>query len=118
MNNRILSNWSHLNSFDKFNKVLSVTTFLHCDESQADLERRKDIIDVLDKIEGLRYELAYNRATECSTGHLDRVLAYMSLELAQKIFHGPRLKKYVDAVLYYEQEDVVKRLLIALSREK
>ena len=99
-----LNRISELGILEKFDLLLSSTNAVSVNHlNNIDL-----IKDLINKIEALRYEMAYNKGIEAISFRLDKVLAYEALKLSRIIFKGKDLTKYINDVLYYEINEGVK----------
>lgn len=61
---------------------------------------------LLNKIEELQFELGHTKATESTTGHIDKTLVHLAFNLAVLIYEESDLKKYIEGVLYYEKDEM------------
>ena len=102
-----LNRISELGTLEKFDLLLSSTNAIN----QKDLYNAELIKDLLNKIEALRYEMAYNKGIEAVSFRLDKVLAYEALKLSRIVFRGKDLIKFINDVIYYEINEGAKEEL-------
>lgn len=105
MNNLLTNNWKEIGPFHKYDRIIRCYSLILYKSYDSQEKRALDIELFLSKIEELRYELSYNKATESNSGYIDVTLTILALNVAALVFKGSELKKYVDWVLYYEKND-------------
>jgi hypothetical protein len=102
------SSFNDFSSFQipkKFRYIISSSNVI----LQFNIKDEKLIKLLLTKIEGLRYEMSYDKGYESlSNFGIDYALAYEALKLSRIIFKGKDLTKYINDVLYYEINEGVK----------
>ncbi len=102
---------STLATLEKFDLLLSSVNAI----AQKDIQNVDLIISLINKMEALRFEMAYNKGLEAVSSRLDKVLAYEVLKLSRIAYKGKELIKAINDVLYYEinegfKEELVKEL--------
>jgi hypothetical protein len=103
-----LSNFSSFGMSKKFRFIISSSNLI----LQSKNKDESLIKSLLSKIEGLRYEMSYDKGYESlSNFGIDYVLAYEALKLSRVIFKGKDLIKFINDVLYYEINDGMKEEL-------
>lgn len=105
---KTLNRMAELTVLEKFDFILSSAKVLNGKEEK----NRELILELLSRIEVLRYEMAYTKSIEAISSRLDKVLAYEAWDLAKKVLAGKDLKKYIEGVLYYEINEGYKEELI------
>lgn len=99
-----------IDTFEKFDFLFSTVNAIYLE----DISKNEIIENVLNEINALRYEMAYNKGIESISSRLDKVLAYESLKLARIVYRGTNLLKFINDVLYYE---INEGIIIQLKNE-
>jgi len=104
-----ISSFSSFEKTEKFKFIISSSNvIIHLKITDENL-----IKTLLAKIEGLRYEMSYDKGYESLLSFgLDYALVYESLKLARIIFNGKELMKFINDVIYYEINEGVKEVLL------
>jgi len=103
-----LNQISALGTLEKFDLLLSSVNAI----AQQDIQNDELIISLINKMEALRFEMAYNKGIEAVSVRLDKVLAYEILKLSRIVFKGKNLAKAINDVLYYEINEGFKEELL------
>lgn len=103
-----LNQISLLGTLEKFDLLLSSVNAI----AQKNIQNVEIIISLINKMEALRFEMAYNKGLEAVSSRLDKVLAYEVLKLSRIVYKGKELIKAINDVLYYEINDGFKEELV------
>ncbi|MFM2016969.1 MAG: hypothetical protein RL007_625 [Bacteroidota bacterium] len=114
MSNNLFLNWNETKSIEKFDRIISNANFIRYAKYDSQEMRRNDIVEMLEKIEALRYELGHTKATESTSSNIDKVLASLALEMANRIYEKQDLKKFIDGVLYYEKNEQLRKIYMLM----
>jgi superfamily II helicase len=97
--------FKEMNVNDKFSFILSTSKTLQDFENKSSNIYISLAESTLTCIEILRFELAYNKATE-SNVLFDKFLVYEAYSIASCIYKNHSLIKYINDLLYYEKNPI------------
>ena len=106
-----LNNFSNLGIQEKIRFIIKGSYILKKNEERKDL-----IKQLLSKIEILRYEMAFNKGYEAVASFgIDYSLVYIALELSKLVYEGKDIEKFVNDVLYYENNEDFREYIKEIS---